>query len=114
MLSYLIDPLKSNLQKPNGLETSFTEALMRYSELRILRHTLLHTNGKLSEKNKQKLENYLNSTPDERKNLALINSPLFNQDWQITLNINQILAIRRYLYDYLMYLFHSINERTVI
>jgi hypothetical protein len=113
ILTFLTDPTRTNLQKPNDKLTEFTEAFMRYSELRIIRHTLLHTNGKLSDKNYQKLQNNLAITPNERKHFAIANSPLFNANREITLSINHILSIRQYLDRFLMYLFQSINERPI-
>lgn len=88
LLSFLTDTTKTNLHRPNDKQTEFSEAFMRYSELRIVRHTLLHTNGKLSDKNYQKLQDNLTNTLNERKHFALASSPLFNADRQITLSIN--------------------------
>lgn len=114
LLTFLIDPTKTNLKKPNDKLTEFPEAYMRYSELRIVRHTILHSNGKLSDKNYQKLQDNLANTPNERKHFAIANSPLLNVDRQITLSINHILAIRQYLDRFLMYLFQSITERPIV
>lgn len=82
--------------------------------MRILRHSLLHTNGKLSDKNHQKLQDNLANTPNDRKHFALANSPLFNADREIILSINHILSIRQYLDIFLMYLYQSINERQIV
>ena len=113
LLTFLTDPARTNLQRPNDKQTEFLEAFMRYSELRIVRHTLLHTNGKLSDKNYQKLQDNLANTPNERRHFAIANSPLFNANREITLSINHILSIRQYLDRFLMYLFQSINERPI-
>lgn len=114
LLTFLTNPGWTNLKRPNDKQTEFTEAFMRYSELRILRHSLLHTNGKLSDKNHQKLQDNLANTPNGRKHFALANSPLFNADREIILSINHILSIRQYLDRFLMYLYQSINERPIV
>lgn len=113
LLNFLTDPAGTNLQRPNDKQTEFQEAFMRYLELRIVRHTLLHTKGILSDKNYQKLQDYLVSTPNDRQCFAIANSPLFNADREITLSINHILLIRQYLDRFLMYLFLSISERPI-
>jgi hypothetical protein len=113
MLTFLTDPAKTNLKKPSDKQMDFKEAFMRYSELRIVRHTLLHTNGKLSDKNFQKLQDNLSNTPVERKKFALANAPLFSADRKITLTVNHVLSIRQYLDRFLMYLFNATNELRV-
>jgi hypothetical protein len=114
LLTFLTNPASTNLQRPNDKQTEFTEAFMRYSELRILRHSLLHTSGKLSDKNYLKLQDNLANTPNERKHFAMASSPLFNANREIVLSINHILSIRQYLDRFLMYLYHSINERPIV
>lgn len=114
LLNFLTNPTSTNLQRPNDKQTEFRESFMRYSELRIVRHSLLHTNGKLSDKNHQKLQENLANTPDDRKHFALANSPLFNANREIVLSINHILSIRQYLDRFLMYLYNSINERPIV
>lgn len=113
LLTFLSNPKLTNLKRPHDKESEFAEAFMRYSELRILRHTLLHSNGKLSEKNHQKLQDNLANTPNDRKHFALANSPFFDVD-RIIFSINHILSIRQYLDRFLMYLYHSINERQIV
>lgn len=111
LLKFITDADKVGLRKPSDKETSFNEAFLRYQELRIIRHTLLHTNGKLSDKNLKKLEDSLLNTPADRKHFALINSPLLNKDRNVTLSINTILSIRQYLDRFLMFIFQSIKEK---
>lgn len=53
LLTFLTNPGWINLKRPIDKQIELTEVFMRYSELRILRHSLLHTNGKLSDKNYQ-------------------------------------------------------------
>lgn len=113
LLNFLTDTDKINLQKPSHLNTEFTEAFMRYSELRIIRHTLLHSDGELSDKNLQKLNEYRDNTPNERKHFALINSPFFNDEYKIQLTINQTLSVRQYLDRFLMYIYQSIQEKEI-
>jgi len=111
MLNFLTDPNGLNLTNPKHLNTEFKEAFMRYSELRIVRHTILHTDGKLSDKNLQKLQDNLNNTPNERKHFALANSPLFDNDNKIVLSINHILSVRQYLDRFLMFIYRAIDEK---
>ena len=111
LLNFLTDGDNLNLQKPNDLNTEFPEAFMRYSELRIIRHTLLHSDGKLSERNLQKLIENRDNTPDEHKHFALIDSPIFSADHEVQLTINHVLSIRQYLDRFLMYIFKSIQEK---
>ena len=111
MLNFLTDPNGLNLTNPKNLNTEFREAFMRYSELRIVRHTILHTEGKLSDKNLQKLQDNLNNTPNDRKHFALANSPLFDNDNKIVLSINHILSLRQYLDRFLMFIFRAIGEK---
>lgn len=113
LLNFLADPMQTNMQKPADMQTEFAEAFMRYSEFRILRHTIVHTNGTLSDKNYQKLQENLNNTPAGRRNFALANSPIFDAQRHIVLSINHILSIRQYLDRFLMYVFRSLNERQV-
>lgn len=110
LLNFLTAPDKVNLQKPAHLETPVLEALMRYNELRIVRNTLLHTSGRLSDKNYNTLQANLVNTPEERKHFALAHSPLFNANREVVLTINSILSIRVYLHTFLNYcLLHSVN-----
>lgn len=111
LVTFLSNPNKINLQKPINMKTEFKEAFIRYSELRIIRHSILHTNGRISDKNFKKLQSYENETPQERKHFAMINSPLFNEDKEIILTINHVSSIRKYLNDFLMYLYKSISEK---
>ena len=110
LLRYLTDPHNLNLQQPRHLQMEYAEAFMRYSELRIIRHTLLHTNGKLSDKNYQKLQANLAATPEARKHFALANAPFIDANRDIKLNVSHILSTREYLDRFLMYIFRSIEQ----
>lgn len=111
LLKFFTADEKAGLKKPSDKETDLNEAFMRYNELRIIRHTLVHTNGKLSGKNLKKLQENLINTPAERKHFALINSPLFDKDRNINLSINITLLIRQYLNRFLMFVYQSIKEK---
>jgi len=87
---------------------------MRYSELRIIRHTLLHTNKRLSARNLAKLQDNLNQTPNERKHFAMINAPFFDGQHYITLRVPDLLSIRKYAYTFLMYLRSAFDELPVL
>ncbi|MVM33597.1 hypothetical protein GO755_26400 [Spirosoma sp. HMF4905] len=110
LLNFFIDPGKVNLKKPESMNMGFVEAFIRYYELRIVRHTLLHSSGKLSDKNLSKLQLYLDNTPVERQGFALIKVPIFDAEWKINLTINHVLSIRKYLDRFLMYIFKSVGE----
>jgi hypothetical protein len=110
LLNFLTDANGIGLTKPNDKQTEFREAFMRYSELRILRHTILHSNGLLTDKNFQKLQDNFAATPVDRQHFALINAPLF-QNKKIVLTVNDILSVRQYLDRFLMYIHQSIREK---
>ena len=110
MLNYFTNPNGLNLKKPDDLNTEFDEAFMRYLELRLVRHSVLHTNAILSVKNKAKLEEFHARTPKERQHFALLNAPFFDKDGKITLSLNTILSFRQYLYRFMMYLRSSISQ----
>jgi len=83
---------------------------MRYKELRIIRHSLIHSNGHISEKNMNLLNHFQEQTTDARKNMALINSPMISNDNQVLLSINIILSVRQYLDRFLMYVSKSVSN----
>lgn len=112
MINFLTNEDKVNLKTPSGYETGIIESFYRYSELRIMRHSLVHTSGKISDRNINKLKSYYEQTPDERKSSSLYNSFLYDADNEIILNINNILLIRKYLDNFLMYIYKGIDEKT--
>lgn len=114
LVNFLSEATGANLKRPVNLQTEFPEAFMRYSELRIIRHTLLHTEGKLSVKNYQKLQSNLANTPVLRQNFAILNGPIVNLNREIVLTINTILSIRQYLDRFIGYLSQSIDERPIV
>ena len=108
--NYLTNPDGLNLKEPNGMKMTFEETFIRYLELRIIRHAIIHSNGILTEKDYKRLKEYEEKTPVERKPMALINSPLIDGEKKIVLNINHLLAIRQYLDRFLMYFLSSIRQ----
>jgi hypothetical protein len=110
--NYLINPNGLNLKEPNGMKMTFEETFIRYLELRIIRHAIIHSNGILTEKDYKRLKEYEENTPDERKAMALINTPLIDSEKKIILNLNHLLAIRQYLHRFLMYFLNSIRQET--
>lgn len=113
MLNFFVDAAGAGLTKPTTKTMEFAEAYMRYTELRIVRHTLLHSDSTLSAKNLKKLQDNFTVTPVARRHFALISSPMFDPTGKVNLSINHILAIRQYLHRYLMYLRESINEKVI-
>lgn len=110
LISYFEDPDKANLSSPAEFEQGFVESFMRYKELRIVRHTLVHSNGALSERNRQQLLKYQEETPEARKGAALIDSPIIGENGDILLTINIILSIRQYLDRFLTYVYKSLSD----
>lgn len=110
ILSYFVAETKVNLKKPVDMQTPFEESFMRYKELRIIRHSLVHSNGIISQNNLNLLTVYLDMTPEERKDFAIINSPIIDSGNQVALSINTILSIRQYLYRFLIYMCKSVNN----
>lgn len=111
LLKYLTNENGLNLKEPNGFEMGYSETFVRYYELRILRHTIVHSSGTITDRDYARLQSYENETVDKRKEMAIINSPLINDDNQIVLTINHILSIRKYLDSLLMYFFKSLNQK---
>ena len=110
LISYLVSEDKCNFKKPKGIQSEILEAFMRYKELRIIRHSLVHSNGLISERNMSLLNQFNEQTPDERKKMALINSPMISSNGEVVLSINIILSIRQYLDRFLMYVYKSISN----
>jgi hypothetical protein len=92
------------------MSTPFAESLMRYKELRIIRHSLVHSNGIIDPKNMDMLSEYLDTTPVERKSFAIITSPIIENENRVALSINTTLSIRQYLHRFLLYIHKSVNS----
>ena len=112
ILNYFIADDKVNLKKPDDANIPFEESFMRYRELRIIRHALVHSNGIISQKNLDSLNEYMVKTPVERKHFAIIDSPMIEGGNNINLSINTILSIRQYLHRFLMYVCKSLNNNS--
>lgn len=110
LLNYFVSEEKAGLKTPDDMNTPFEESFMRYKELRIIRHSLVHSDGVVSEKNMETLKEFRMITPPERKALSIIESPLIDEGSHISLTINEILAIRQYLHRFLVYMLKSINN----
>ncbi|MCP3689233.1 MAG: hypothetical protein GY784_12550 [Gammaproteobacteria bacterium] len=110
ILNYFVAEDKANLKKPNDMNTPFEEYFMRYKELRLIRHSLVHSDGVISQKNLDTLSEYKELTPDERKGFALIDSPMIQDGNKVSLSINIILSIRQYLHRFLIYQLKSVNN----
>ena len=110
ILNYFVAEDKAKLKKPNDMNTPFSESFMRYKELRLIRHSLVHSDGIVSQKNLDTLSQYKELTPDERKGFALIDSPMIRNGNNISLSINIILSIRQYLHRFLIYQLKSVSN----
>lgn len=109
LLNYLINPQGLNLQKPNHLNMNYREAFVRYYELRIIRHAIVHTEGEITDKDYARLQNFEKETPAERKQMSLINTTMLDGR-NVILTLNHILSIRQYLDRFLMYFYNSIRQ----
>jgi hypothetical protein len=109
LLNYLTNPQGLNLQNPQHLNMSYRETFLRYYEFRILRHAIIHTDGQITDKDYARLQAYEHETPQARKQMALINSPLLDGR-NVVLNLNYVLSIRQYLDRFLMYFYTSISQ----
>lgn len=109
LIDFLTNPSTCDLKKPSRLKIEFSEAFFRYLELRIIRHSLVHSNGQVSEKNMIKLEKLKEETPLVRQNFCIVNSGIIDS-YKIVLNTSSILMIRKYLYTYLSYIRQSLKE----
>lgn len=110
ILNYFMAEDKVNLKKPNDMDTPFEESFMRYKELRLIRHSLVHSDGVISQRNLDTLNEYKDLTPGDRKSFALIDSPMIEDGNKVTLSINIILSIRQYLHRFLIYQLKSVNN----
>ena len=110
ILNYFVAEDKANLKKPNDMDTPYEESFMRYKELRLIRHSLVHSDGVISQKNLETLGKYKELTPNNRKGFALIDSPMIESDNKVVLSINIILSIRQYLHKFLIYQLKSIKN----
>jgi len=110
ILNYFIAEDKANLKKPNDMDTPYKESFMRYKELRLIRHSLVHSEGVISPKNLHTLTKYKELTPDQRKGYALIDSQIIKDGNKVDLSINIILSIRQYLHRFLIYQLKSIEN----
>lgn len=110
LLKYLTNPDGLNLNEPSGFSMKYRETFIRYYELRIIRHAIVHTAGKLTETDFNRLTGYKDETVDERKFMAAVNTPLLNSDKEIVLTLNHILSIRQYLDRFLMYFYNSVKQ----
>jgi len=110
ILNYFVSEDKANLKKPDDMNTPFKESFMRYKELRLIRHALVHSDGVINQKNLDALAEYKELTPNERKSFALIDSPMIQNGNKVSLSINMILSIRQYLHRFLIYQFKSVSN----
>ncbi len=110
IINYFIDKNKAGLKKPDDMSTPFVESLMRYKELRIIRHSLVHSNGVIDQKNMSALSEYRDITPAERKCFSIITSPIIENGNRVALSINTTLSIRQYLHRFLLYILKSLNS----
>lgn len=110
ILNYFVAEDKANLIKPNDMNTPFRESFMRYKELRIIRHSLVHSDGVISQKNLDSLNEYKYLTPDDRKCFALIDSPMIQDGNKVSLSVNIVLSIRQYLHRFLIYQLKSVSN----
>lgn len=110
LINYFCDKNKVGLKKPEGMKTELPEAFMRYKELRIIRHALVHSDGVISDKNLSQLKSFKESTPDERKGMALLGSPIINDKNEVFVSINVILSVRQYLDRFLMYIYRAVSD----
>ena len=109
-MNYFIAEGKANLKKTDDMNTPFTESFMRYKELRLIRHSLVHSDGLINQKNLESLREYKELTPNERKSSALIDSPIIQNGNKVSLSINIILSIRQYLHRFLIYQLKAVNN----
>lgn len=105
----MINYFDTKFNKPEKYEMELNEAFMRYKELRVIRHSLVHSNGVITSKNLKKLEEYLNSTPRERQTYAILNSKFYDDQDKIILNVHVLLSIRMYIFKFSSYLLNVIE-----
>lgn len=98
------------LKKPDDVKTDYREAFLRYKEIRIIRHTLIHSGGALTQKNIKSLEAFEKATPPERKQFAIINTPMISNQNRIVISGTTVYAIRKFLNSFLGFNLKSIEN----
>ncbi len=93
--SYLVD--KAGLINPAGKESTVDMVLDRYSEIREVRHALVHNGGTLSGKHKARLAELRDRLPLQLQGGSLANAS-FLQGAEIQLGLHEVAALRHWAY----------------
>lgn len=100
----------AGLKSPTGWQSTVDMVFDRYYEIREIRHALVHSAGKLSEKNKTTLENLAKRLPPDSRDGSLA-SASFLVDGVVKLTGDDILVLRHWAYTLIMkYLQDSFKE----
>ncbi len=110
LLNYFVAKNGVNLKKPDDNSVPYEESFMRYKELRLLRHSLVHDDGLVSDRSLATLREFKERTPVERRHDAMIDSPMIQNSKKVTLSINKILSVRQQLHRFLIYQLRAIEN----
>ena len=107
LINYFLE--KTQIQDSEQTHLRIKEAFDRYLEYRIIRHALVHNKGILSDKHIRQLDELYDNADDISKERSMRNSP-FYANKEVSLNINILLGIRKYLYSNVSYFLTAIDE----
>lgn len=108
LIDYYLD--KTNLQDSSKEHLKLKEAFDRYLEYRIIRHSLVHNKGVLSEKHIRQLDELYENSDEDDKKYSMKNSP-FYENKKVELDITIMLKIRKYLFNNLTYFLTALEEK---
>jgi hypothetical protein len=89
---------------------TYRELFTRYKELRVIRHALVHSKGKISPRDLNLLREFEQLTPEPRKQFAIINSPLIENGDTVAFTVERILTIRKFLFTFINFQINAIEN----
>lgn len=99
----------SGIQDDNEGSRRLKQAFQNYKEYRIIRHSLVHSNGKLEDKHINQIDIMYAESDEARKAKSIKNSPMYT-DRQIVLDMNILLGSRQFLWLFVTYFYNAINN----
>ena len=101
--SFFIDDL--NLKSPKDNLSALDVAFDRYEEIREIRHAVVHNNGSISQKNKDKLKELSERLPPElrQKSLISLSNIRFIHNDEVQLNVADLCLLRAWFYRIISY-----------
>lgn len=107
LINYFIST--TGIQDDNDGKCRLLQAFQNYKEYRIIRHSLVHSNGKLEDKHIDQIDIMYNNSDESRKQKSIKNSPMYN-DREIILDMNTLLGSRKFLWLFVQYFYNAIKN----